>query len=71
MAEEPYPHPHNGHRDALEEASTSMMPTVRVIAHAALYIGNILECICYEQWRQGSRRPGARWFPPKDYEDDD
>jgi hypothetical protein len=61
-------HPHNGYRTYLADRfeMPGISPTEKSICAAALYIGEILECICWEAWRTGSRRGKAKWFPEKE-----
>lgn len=73
MPHDPDAHAHNGIKAKLlvwserPAPKPGRPPTMagmeRAIATAALYLGDVLEDICFEQWRQGTKREAARWFP--------
>lgn len=59
----PLPYEYDGHKTYLQDHANDPRPQVRAVCNAGLYLGEILEHICFEIQRQGAPKPTLRWFP--------
>ena len=59
----PTPYEYDGNKTYLLDRVDDPLPMVAVVANAALYLGEVLEHICFELQRQGAPRPSPTWFP--------